>query len=385
MRVPESLTPLVEQGLIQEVIRPLRSGKEAQIYLVRVDDEERVAKVYKEAQNRTFKHRSQYTEGRTVRNTRDQRAMRRQSKYGKKRDESEWRSTEADIIFRLHAAEVQVPEPFQFVENVLIMAVVRDADGKPAPRLADVQPSRTEARIIFDHLLAETVRMLCSGVVHGDLSEFNVLMSAEGPVIIDFPQAVDPAKNRNAKKLLLRDVENLERILSSQMRSRRHTRYGQEIWGLYEKQLLTPDSRLTGRAPKQKSDPGGLSILAEMEALDRAARERRAALGLPPPRARTAIIREEPKPKPKHRTRSKPRPEPRSNTKSVPRSKPRHEAKSNTKPAPRSKPRPDAKSNSNPAPTSKPQGPSSDQPSPSGASRRRRRRRRRKPATSAES
>lgn len=293
MKVPESLNPLVEQGLIQEVLRPLRSGKEAQIYLVLVDGEERVAKVYKDATHRSFKHRSQYTEGRTVRNTRDQRAMRKQTNYGKKKDEDEWRSTEADIIYRLHAADVTVPEPYHYVENVLIMALVRDAQGKPAPRLADVQPSPIEAKVIFDHLLAETVRMLCAGVVHGDLSEFNVLMSAAGPVIIDFPQAVDPAKNRNAKRILFRDIENLERILSRRSRRQPHARYGQEIWQLYEKQLLTPETRLTGRAPKKQS-LGANSILAEMEALDRAARERRAALGLPPPRARTAIIRSEP-------------------------------------------------------------------------------------------
>lgn len=290
MKVPDSLLPLVEQGLIEEVLRPLRSGKEAQIYLVRADDEERVAKVYKESHQRSFKHRSQYTEGRTVRNTRDQRAMKRQSNYGKKRDETAWRSSEADIIYRLHAADVTVPEPYNFVENVLIMALVRDAEGKPAPRLADLHPSPAEAQRIFDHLLAETVRMLCAGVVHGDLSEFNVLMSGDGPVIIDFPQALDPAKNRNAKRILLRDIDNLDRFLARHSRKRRRTRFGQEMWDLYEKQLLAPDSRLTGKAPK-KPDPGGSSILAEMEALDREARERRAALGLPPPRVRTPIVK----------------------------------------------------------------------------------------------
>lgn len=294
VKAPESLIPLVEQGLIQEVIRPLRSGKEAQIYLVHADGEERVAKVYKETHQRSFKHRSQYTEGRTVRNTRDQRAMRRQSNYGKKREESAWRSSEADIIYLLHAAEVTVPEPYNFVENVLIMALVRDAKGLPAPRLADVQLKPAEAQKVFDHLLAETVRMLCAGVVHGDLSEFNVLMSGDGPVIIDFPQAVDAAKNRNAKKILLRDVANLERLLSRHTRRRRSTKFGQEMWDLYEKQLLAPDTQLTGKAPKGPTqDSGSQSILAEMEALDRAARERRAALGLPPPRARTAIIRSE--------------------------------------------------------------------------------------------
>jgi len=296
MKAPESLRPLLEDGLIEEVIRPLRSGKEALVYLVMSGGEERVAKVYKESHQRTFKHRSQYTEGRTSRNTRDQRAVKRQSKYGKEKDEAAWRSAEADIIYRLRAAEVCVPEPYAYSDNVLVMALVRNADGGPAPRLADIQPSPSQAQKIYDQLIAETVKMLCAGVVHGDLSEFNVLMSAEGPVIIDFPQALDPAKNRNAKRILLRDVGNLDRFLARHHRSRRRTRYGDEMWDHFEKQSLAPDTQLTGRAPRSKSPRNeGNALLAEMQEMERASRERRAALGLPPPRPARAPVSRKPK------------------------------------------------------------------------------------------
>lgn len=298
VNTPESLRPLMEEGLIQEVIRPLRSGKEAQVFLVLADGEERVAKVYKEAHQRSFKHRSQYTEGRTSRNSRDQRAIRRQSKYGKSQDEAAWRSAEADIIYRLRAADVRVPEPFSFSDSVLVMALVRDEEGKPARRLADLHPTGSEAQDIFDQLISETVKMLCAGVVHGDLSEFNVLMGATGPVIIDFPQALDPAKNRNAKRILLRDVGNLDRFLAKHHRNRRRTRFGQEMWDLFEKQALAPDTRLTGRAPKSGGRQEGNALLAEMEAMEREAKARREALGLPPPRTRAPIARPEAKARP---------------------------------------------------------------------------------------
>ncbi len=300
MQIPANLGPLVEQGLIQEVIRPLRSGKEAQVYLVLSEGEVRVAKVYKEAHHRSFKHRADYTEGRRVRNSRDQRAMRKQSKYGKSRDEEAWRSTEADIIFRLRAAGVTVPEPFAFVENVLIMELVRDSKGEPASRLADIHPSPAEAQEIYDRLLSDTVKMLCAGVVHGDLGEYNVLMSANGPVIIDFPQAIDPAVNRNARRILLRDVTNLDEFLMKHTRKRHRPRFGSEMWSLFEKQLLEPDTRLTGRAPKPVVKSGN-SLLEEMEALEREARERREALGLPPPRpARAPVFRDESPPEKRH-------------------------------------------------------------------------------------
>jgi RIO kinase 1 len=247
MRTPGNLTSLVDEGIIEEVVRPLLSGKEAEVFLVRSGGELRVAKVYKEAQNRTFKNRAEYTEGRKVRNSRDQRAMDKRSRHGKAQDEAAWRSTEVDMIYRLRDAGVRVPVPYNYVDGVLVMEMVADADGGPAPRLAEVSLDRDQARAIFERLLGEVVRMLCADVVHGDLSDFNVLMSGEGPVIIDFPQSVDASKNANARKLLLRDVSNLDRFLSRFMPEQRPRAFGEEMWDLYTQSLLTPETKLTGR------------------------------------------------------------------------------------------------------------------------------------------
>jgi RIO kinase 1 len=274
----------LDQGVIQDVIRPLLSGKEAQIYLVTAGDEQRVAKVYKEAHLRSFKHRSQYTEGREVRSSRDQRAMTNRSRYGRAKLEAAWRSTEVDIIHRLDEAGVRVPKPFAFVDNVLVMELITDAAGNPAPRLADVSLTSDQALAVFERLLREAVRMLCAGVIHGDLSDFNVLMGADGPALIDFPQAVDAAKNQNARRLLVRDIDNLTRFGGRFHPRLRGLPYGQEIWDAYERGQLTPTIALTGRyrPPPVTVNTGGL--LAEIEALERENRARREALGLPPAR-----------------------------------------------------------------------------------------------------
>ena len=221
MRTPVALLPLIEYGIVEEVLRPLMSGKEAQIFLVLAGGEERVAKIYKEAEQRTFKHRTAYTEGRGTRNSRDRRAMGKHSRHGKAKDEAAWRSAEVDAIYRLQTAGVRVPVPYNFVDGVLIMELVKGADGRPAPRLGDVDFDPATAQAVFDHLLREVVRMLCAGVVHGDLSDFNVLMSGDGPVIIDFPQAIDPASNQSARKLLIRDVDNLHNFLARFVPGRR--------------------------------------------------------------------------------------------------------------------------------------------------------------------
>jgi RIO kinase 1 len=256
MKTPESLETLVDYGIIQEVVRPLMSGKEAQVYVVVAGGEECVAKVYKEAIQRTFKHRSDYTEGRRTRNTRDQRAMSKRTQHGRKKDEDAWRSTEVEMIYRLRAAGVRVPEPINFVEGVLVMELVKDADGVAAPRLGDLTFSPSEALEIYQKLMREVVRMLCAGVVHGDLSDFNVLMSHDGPVVIDFPQSVDPTNNPNSQKLLLRDVENLHRFLARFAPDQRLRPYGEEIWSLYKKNRLKPDTKLSGDyvAPAGKAD-----------------------------------------------------------------------------------------------------------------------------------
>ena len=247
MRIPTSLLSLVDEGIIQEVVRPLLSGKEAEVFLVQSGGQLCVAKVYKEAQNRTFKNRAEYTEGRKTRNSRDQRAIQKRSSHGRAQDEAAWCSTEVDMIYRLRAAGVRVPVPYHFIDGVLLMEMVANADGDPAPRLAEVSFDRDQASGLFDRLLGEVVRMLAAGVVHGDLSDFNVLMSADGPVIIDFPQSVDAARNQNARKLLLRDVENLKRFLSRFAPDRHLGAYAEEMWDLYARSLLTPETRLTGR------------------------------------------------------------------------------------------------------------------------------------------
>ena len=284
MRVPDSLVPLVDQGVIDNVVRPLMSGKEAQVYLVEAHGELRVAKVYKEAQNRSFKQRADYTEGRRTRSSRNQRAMDKRSKYGRAQAEAAWRTTEVDAIYKLTRAGVRVPHPYDFVEGVLVMELISDETGAPAPRLVDVTLDPDQAQEVFDILIREVVKMLCAGVVHGDLSDFNVLMSPKGPVIIDFPQVVDPAFNRNARRLLVRDVKNITQFLGRYKRRLLKTRYGQEMWGLYEKGNLEPDTRLTGkwRAPTKKADT--YALLRELEELERESRERREALGLGPPR-----------------------------------------------------------------------------------------------------
>ena len=286
MHHPECLTPLVDQGIIQEVVRPLKSGKEAQIYLVVSGDELRVAKVYKTAQNRSFRQRVEYTEGRAVRNTRTQRAKSKHTRYGRAQDEAAWRSSEVDIIYRLRAAGVWVPEPFFFSDGVLVMELITGADGYPAPLLADVALDRADVSAVFATLLSDVVKMLCAGVVHGDLSEFNVLMGQAGPVLIDFPQAVDPAHNQNAHKLLLRDVDNLNQYLVRAAPGMRRLQYGQEMWDLYTRSELTPDTRLTGRykAPQKKADTS--AVLYEIQAAADEAERRRDAQSQGPSRRR---------------------------------------------------------------------------------------------------
>jgi RIO kinase 1 len=277
MRIPNSLASLVEEGLIQEVVRPLMSGKEAEVFLVQAGGELRVAKVYKDAQSRTFKNRAEYTEGRKVRNSRDQRAIEKRSRHGRAQDEAAWRSTEVDMIYRLRDAGVRVPVPHHFIDGVLVMEMVADAQGDPAPRLAEVAFERQHAMRVFERLLGEVVRMLCAGVVHGDLSDFNVLMSAGGPVIIDLPQAVDAASNQNARKLLLRDVENLKRFLTRFAPDQRPGAFAEEMWDLYAKSLLTPETRLTGRhraAERAANTAAVLELIGDASYDERKRRER---------------------------------------------------------------------------------------------------------------
>ncbi|MEO6952829.1 MAG: PA4780 family RIO1-like protein kinase [Polyangia bacterium] len=280
MRIPDSLSTLAEYGIISDVERSLMSGKEAEVYLVHASGERRVAKIYKDAQNRTFKHRADYTEGRKTRNTRDQRAMGKRSTHGKATDEAAWRETEVSMIYRLQAAGVRVPVPYNFIDGVLVMELVVDAHGEPAPRLGDVSFSREEAQAIFARLIQEVVRMLCAGVVHGDLSDFNVLLGADGPVIIDFPQSVDPAHNTNARKLLLRDVSNLHDFLARYDRNAPRLPYAEEMWALYESNQLAPETVLTGRWQSASRRADTSSVMRLVDEAKRDERRRREALGI---------------------------------------------------------------------------------------------------------
>jgi RIO kinase 1 len=247
MKAPERLQSLIEEGLIDTVVRQLMSGKEAMVYVVRCGGETRCAKVYKEATQRSFRQAVDYTENRKVKNTRQARAMAKGTRFGKQATEAAWQSAEVDALYRLAAAGVRVPQPYNFFDGVLLMELVADADGDAAPRLNDVAFTPEQALAHHASLLAEVVRMLCAGVVHGDLSEFNVLLAADGPVIIDLPQAVDAAGNNHARRMLVRDVENLRNFFGRFAPELLTTHYGPEIWDLFERGVLRPDAALTGR------------------------------------------------------------------------------------------------------------------------------------------
>ena len=247
MKTPHRLAVLVEEGLIDEVIGQLMSGKEATVYVVRCGEEIRCAKVYKDANQRSFRKNASYQEGRKVKNSRQARAMEKGSRYGRKMQEEVWQSAEVDALYRLSAAGVRVPQPHLCFAGVLLMDLVLDAEGHAAPRLNDVELSEELALEFHALLVNQVVRMLCAGVIHGDLSEYNILVGEGGPVIIDLPQAIDAAGNSNAAEMFERDVINLRTYFSAFAPSLKNTQYGKEIWAHYESGLLTPDLPLTGQ------------------------------------------------------------------------------------------------------------------------------------------
>ncbi len=275
MKIPERLQPLVEQGIVQEVLRPLMSGKEAQLFIVKANDDFCVAKVYKDAQHRSFRQKTVYMEGRRSRNSRQQRAIEKGSKFGKEQAEEAWQESEVAALYRLFDVGVRVPRPHVFTDGVLLMDLILDEDGRPAPRLFDVDLSEEEATKMHLFLVRQSVWMLCAGLVHGDLSECNVLLAWDGPMIIDFPQATDAAQNANAKSLFVRDIDNLTRYFARFAPEIAATKYGEEIWGLYERAQLFPDSRLTGtwRGSDRRADTR--SVLREIETAARDAQRKR--------------------------------------------------------------------------------------------------------------
>jgi len=247
MKAPAALLELIDDGIIDAVLRPLKSGKEAAVYVVRRGDEICCAKVYKDMAQRSFQNRVQYQEGRKARGSREARAMGKATKFGKREAEAAWKTAEVDALYRFFDAGVRVPRPYGFYGGVLLMELVADADGHNAPRLGEVELEPEVARDFHARLIREVVRMLCCGLIHGDLSEYNVLVAEAGPVIIDFPQVVSAAGNNNARRMLLRDVHNLRDCLARFAPELAETHYGEEMWALYEKGELKPDTLLTGR------------------------------------------------------------------------------------------------------------------------------------------
>ena len=265
MKTPARIEPLVQEGLVDAVIRQLMSGKEALVYVVRCGEDIRCAKVYKEANKRSFRQSVDYTEGRKVKNSRNARAMGKSGRYGRKAREEVWQSAEVDALYRLAAAGVRVPQPYDFLEGVLLMELITDANGEAAPRLNDVALTPEQSREYHQTLLSQVVRMLCAGVVHGDLSEYNVLVGSEGPVIIDLPQAIDAAGNNNAGRMLKRDIDNLAAYFGRFAPELLSTSYGMEIWSLYQGGHLHPDIALTGHFELNEKPADVDSVMREID------------------------------------------------------------------------------------------------------------------------
>lgn len=265
MKTPAGLQPLIDDGVIDEVIRSLKSGKEATVYLVRSGTQTRCAKVYRDMAQRSFQKRAQYQEGRKVRGSRQSRAMSKSTRFGRKEQEAAWKNAEVDALYQLVAAGVRVPKPYGYFNDTLIMELVTDAAGDPAPRLGEVDLSPETAREYHRFLIQQIVRMLSIGLIHGDLSEFNVLVAPDGPVIIDLPQAVNAAGNNGALAMLERDVNNIRGTLGRFAPELLETEFAREMWALFEQGELTADSVLTGVFARDETatDPGGVLLAVE--------------------------------------------------------------------------------------------------------------------------
>jgi RIO kinase 1 len=274
MKTPKGLQPLIDDGVIDEVLRSLKSGKEATVYIVRSGTQVRCAKVYKDMAQRSFQKRTQYQEGRKVRGSRQTRAMSKSTRFGRKEQEAAWKNAEVDALYQLVAAGVRVPQPYGYFNDVLIMELVTDADGYPAPRLGEVDLSPVIAREYHGFLIRQIVRMLSVGLIHGDLSEFNVLVGPDGPVIIDLPQAVNAAGNNGAFAMLERDVNNIRATLGRFAPELLSTEFAREMWSLFEQGELRADSQLTGLFAREETatDPNSVMLViddAREEALRR--------------------------------------------------------------------------------------------------------------------
>lgn len=254
MKTPTGLQELIDDGVIDEVLRPLKSGKEASVYVVRSGEQVRCAKVYKDMAQRSFQQRVRYQEGRKVRGSRQARAIGKASKFGRKEAEAAWKNAEVDALYLLADAGVRVPRPHGYFNGVLVMDLVTDADGQSAPRLGEVELSADTARDYHRILVRQVVRMLCAGLIHGDLSPYNVLVAPDGPVIIDLPQVVSASGNNAARTMLRRDVGNITISLARFAPELLDTYYAEEMWALFEQGELRPDSELSGRFAFDESE-----------------------------------------------------------------------------------------------------------------------------------
>ena len=278
MKIPKRIQPLIDEGLIDEVIGRLMSGKEADVYVVRCNSEVRCAKVYKEATKRGFKQAVLYREGRKTRNSRRARAMDKGSKFGRKQQEQTWHNAEIDALSKLAKAGVRVPEPYACIDGVLLMELITDSEGFAAPRLSDVSLSASEALEGHAEVIRFVVRMLCVGLIHGDLSEFNILLDENGPVIIDLPQAVNAAANNNAESMLQRDVNKIRSYYGQYAPELLNSQYAKEIWKLFEDGELHPDSKLTGRFAENTQGADVDGVLQEIESVIAEEQSRQARL-----------------------------------------------------------------------------------------------------------
>jgi RIO kinase 1 len=274
MKIPKGLQALVDDGKIDAVVRQLKSGKEASVYVVTCGDQVRCAKLYKDAEHRGFHKLAAYQEGRKARGSRDARALARRGRHGRKMQETEWTNAEVTALYRLAHAGVRVPTPYGVYDRVLLMELVVDAQGHPAPRLNDVEMSAEQARQWHAFTITQIVRMLCAGLIHGDLSEYNVLLDAGGPVIIDLPQAVSAASNNNAFSMFERDVNNMRAAFARAAPELLQTSYAQEIWKLYQAGVLAPDTPLTGRFTEQLAEADLGAVLDQIEDARREAEAR---------------------------------------------------------------------------------------------------------------
>ncbi len=267
MKIPKRIQPLIDDGIVNEVISRLMSGKEADVYVVRCGSEIRCAKIYKNVMKRSFKQAVHYREGRKVRNSRRGRAMEKGSKYGRKQQEEIWQNAEVDALYRLAAAGVRVPQAYGCIDGILLMELITDEEGLVAPRLSDVAMSSEQALEDHSLMMRYVTRMLCAGLVHGDLSEFNVLVDQSGPVIIDLPQAVDAAANNHAESMLTRDVANITHYYGQFAPALLNTRYAKEIWTLYENGELSPEVNLTGQVEEDLQAPDVDTVLENINSV----------------------------------------------------------------------------------------------------------------------